>query len=208
MNPKRAYTLIEVLIVLVIIGLLSGGGIGVFYSLYKTQVIDQSMLNIKSYLEHAKHGALFNKRGAKEPWIYSVGVDFTNLSSVRELSLVKICSTEDGYATNPNFARIASSGIVQSNEAGECNWEGSIDSMVIFEGVSGVTFDSLAGDLSVVSADGSLPIGYITFESVRGTAHFYRADNYAEYKGDYVIIKINGGSKQIKVTRGAAIQIL
>lgn len=76
-----AFTIVELLIVMAIIGILSTMGVGGLYSSLKTQEIIQSNRQLLQDIRRARSQSLILKRDPSENWIYGVGVDLSSISA-------------------------------------------------------------------------------------------------------------------------------
>ena len=183
----KAYTLVEMLVVLGIFIIIGGIGFSAFYGLRDSISMNEKILSITQDIRFAQRSALFLERGANDKWVYGVGIDFSTVETDGEYKIFKWCSQFSDYGDPkskgdfPNFDKTFTVSATNGNlpitgYASNC------------QSVTGTTELSLlpnSGDRSILgftvdlpnSNDASGDVGayprYLLFEAVSGRAFFY-----------------------------------
>ncbi|MBN1373830.1 prepilin-type N-terminal cleavage/methylation domain-containing protein [Candidatus Dojkabacteria bacterium] len=201
-NPKRALTLLEVLIVMSIaLIVIAGGSVG-FLAIRRVQLVDQAALNFKDNLENAKHSALVTKRGAGENWVYGIGVDLSMISTKNTYSLFKMCSNSGGYT--PLSSTLFN--LFDWRDLGGTSCTGVNEGIVYLPGKKDLSAGSGLKGIAL-----NTDVKYIIFESVTGRVYFVsKTGAIFDSKIDSLLVTFGAGksTRIIKITSGASIEFV
>ncbi|MCK9369046.1 type II secretion system GspH family protein [Candidatus Dojkabacteria bacterium] len=189
LKKYKAYTLVEMLVVMGIFGIIAGMGFATFYGLRDTMALNQELITFSQDVRNAQRSALFLDRTVGERWIYGVGVDFSQMNSDERYNTFKWCSQFNDFGdtktkgTIPNFDKTIPVGSQNGNLPTanylykECSLGISVSELVKLTGTVDKYFESNF-NISFPSSNnatgdvGGVPV-YLVFESVSGRAFFY-----------------------------------
>lgn len=101
-NIHKAFTLIEMLIVMTVFIILFGMTIAAFTGLRSSILMNQTSENIKQNFRWAQRAAILLKREPGENWIYGIGIDLSEFYREEgEYKLFKWCSPEKEFSQDP-----------------------------------------------------------------------------------------------------------
>lgn len=228
-NQYKAYTLVEMLVVLAIFIIIASIGFSSFYGLKDAISMNEKVLSISQDLRFAQRSALFLERGSNEKWVYGIGLDFSTLNSDGKYKMFKWCSQFNEYGDTrtkgivPNYDKAFQIGgsngaLPYTDYAENCNKGAATTELTMLpdngeRNVSGFTID-LPTTNNAVGDVGAWP-AYIVFESVSGRAIFYDTTgtviNYSstgQIVGSPISFKLSLASDRTKVRKVISISYI
>lgn len=221
MKKFKAYTLLEVLVVMSIVIILLASGMFAYTSFAEVTKFNQDVANLENDILVLQRAAMLLEKDPDERWIYGLGIDFNGVKNgLGEYRFFKWCSEYD------DFGEVKTTSIYPSydpdgelgNSPGETNgvipltaFNDSLDSCPrgISENVLAdlTTYGSgrlnLGEDVSIKGSDliPSQNFRFLLFESVSGKAFIYRAGGYLEIDQDLYLDfdKQYGGDKRLVI---------
>jgi len=197
MKKIRAYTLMEVLIVMSIMIILLGLGFSAYASFMETTKFNQDVADLESDILLMQRASMLLERDPEEYWVYGIGIDFDGIVGDVEdrtgaYSFFKWCSefidfgdvkTKSQYpADNPNVEDDGS--IPPYNPDDEISTCSSTEMLLPLSGYPEITLN-LGEDVSIVAGETQVP-RYLLFESVSGRAFIYDEEG-DRIDGDIII---------------------
>jgi type II secretory pathway pseudopilin PulG len=91
MKKLKAYTLLEMLVVMSIMMIILGIGFNAYASFTETTKFNQDVADLRSDILITQRAAMLLKKEADENWVYGVGIDLQNISQ-GEYRFFKWCS--------------------------------------------------------------------------------------------------------------------
>ena len=80
MKKLRAYTLLEVLVVMIIMIIIMALGISAYVSFGEMTKFNQDVANVQNDILVLQRAAMFFEKDPEEYWIYGIGIDFTGVA--------------------------------------------------------------------------------------------------------------------------------
>lgn len=187
----KAYTLVEMLVVMGIFMIISGMGFATFYGLRDTMSLNQELVTFSQNVRNAQRSSLFLDRKVGERWIYGIGVDYSALASASKYDVFKWCSQFSEFgdtktkAEIPNFDKTIPVGNQNGNlptanyAFKDCDLGVAVSELVRSAGSIDEFFEtnfdiSFPAGNNATGDVGGVPV-YLLFESVSGRAFFYDA---------------------------------
>jgi prepilin-type N-terminal cleavage/methylation domain-containing protein len=179
MRKLKAYTLLEMLVVMSIMLIILGIGFNAYASFTETVKFNQDVADLRSDILITQRAAMLLKKEPDENWVYGVGIDLQNISQ-GEYRFFKWCSefTEFG-AQKTKYIYPASDEETEGTipltylpNTDQCPY-GTEESQSIIE-MSGYPRGSLNLKDSIEVQD---DVRFILFESVSGRVFFYESLN-------------------------------
>jgi type II secretory pathway pseudopilin PulG len=177
MKKFKAYTLLEMLVVMTIMIILLGVGFGAYTSFTETTKFNEDVSNLQSDILIIQRASMLLERDPNENWVYGLGID---LGSVNEGSydFFKWCSefthfgSPETRAQYPAYVEGESDGILpvptgSYPDQSECPYGAADDSLLLLSGYSGGVMN-LKGSIEISDS-----VRFILFESVSGRVFFY-----------------------------------
>ncbi|MEA3357066.1 MAG: prepilin-type N-terminal cleavage/methylation domain-containing protein [Patescibacteria group bacterium] len=195
---ERAFTLIEMMIVLAIIVILIAISWSGFFELRTTMRLHQASENLKSDLVYAQRSAMFIKRKDKDRWIRGIGVKLDGLDhDPMTYTIFKWCASDDG-GNYEDFYAVAFGSIYEEDVS--CSLIGDGEGLESLSGKEDVLVSN-GGMTYVNSIDVGGSASYVVFEAVTGKPHFYNdTGDYFPLSGDYdVNMVFDIGGRQVGV---------
>lgn len=194
----KAYSLLEMLVVMSIIIVIMGIGFGTFAGLNSSISLNETLSSLKQDIKNTQRSAMFVERNSDERWLYGLGIDFSKISVDGSYRIFKWCSqfTEYGDVLTtsyfPNYDSNDPVSILNGNLPVNAvslvnNCPLTSNSSVLVSQVDQKRYISknLIGENDSLNATGdvgNIPM-YIVFESVSGRAFMYDSNgilvNYA-----------------------------
>jgi prepilin-type N-terminal cleavage/methylation domain-containing protein len=186
----KAYTLLEVLVVISIMLIIMGVGITSYLSFAEVTKFNQDVANIQNDISVIQRAAMLFKKDVDERWLYGLGIDFGGLyvaGNEKSYTFFKWCSQFDDYGNvrtrseYPNFdptqALSPTNGniplTISSNPAA-CD-VGGLDSVLVPLTEYGQGKLN-SNDVTVSGSGDSGDVRFILFEAVSGRTFVYLSD--------------------------------
>lgn len=189
-NYYRAYTLIEMLVVMSIFIVVGAVGFSAFYGMRDSLSMNQDILTLEQDLRYAQRATMFLERTTRERWIYGIGLDLSTIQTDNTYKLFKWCSPFIDYgdirtkSRLPHYLPTVDVGTVNANlpvsgkySSSNCEEGVNVSEIIKLEkfGLSKISdsFKVTLPSSNDASGDvGNAPV-YILFESVSGRTFFY-----------------------------------
>ncbi|HQF36702.1 MAG TPA: hypothetical protein PLL26_03640 [Candidatus Dojkabacteria bacterium] len=167
---SSAFTIVELLLAITIIGLLFGGGIGGYLGLQKRTAVDQSAMNLKKDIEYMKHAALLNRSDSNDQrWVSGFAIRIYKDGDVYKYRKYKYCSDATGFKSYSTPLPITQAMFVNNKTVCDAN-----NQFISFEKNEEIIIDKRVGKID--SFIGSFNTQLIVFETITGEMSFYRLD--------------------------------
>lgn len=200
----KAFTLIEMLIVLLIVVILFAAGVLSVSDFQSSINLTNTMSFLEQDIRYAQRSALFLSREIDEGWIYGIGVDFSQVDNTGEYQLFKWCAPYESfdpeneimtsalpgfdpeYNLNVPLDGVQNGGLPASGvQDGKC--DGTISRLVKIGEYN--TFKIPTNSIVLERyQNGSASPSYVLFESMTGRAFIYDSSlqllNYDYSKSD------------------------
>lgn len=179
MKKLKAYTLLEMLVVMSIMMIILGIGFNAYASFTETTKFNQDVADLRSDILITQRAAMLLKKEADENWVYGVGIDLQNISN-GEYKFFKWCSefTEFGAPKTRYKYPAATDDEPEGNipltyllNTDKCP-HGDTQPQSVIE-MSGYPRGMLNLKGSIVVPN---DIRFVLFESVSGRAFLYKSD--------------------------------
>jgi len=191
--PRRkyqAFTLLEMLVVMVIFGLLIAIGFSAFSGLSDTITINQNILDLQQAVRQAQRAALFLERNHDERWVFGIGIDFSQVENDGKYRIFKWCSPFVDYgdittrSSLPNYDPDSDLGSFNGNlglaspySYDACDIAMNLNEIVAAGSSIDFVFASnfiknIPNDNNASGDTAGVPV-YVLFEAVSGRAFFY-----------------------------------
>jgi prepilin-type N-terminal cleavage/methylation domain-containing protein len=213
MKNLKAYTLLEVLVVMSIMVILMGLSLGAYASFTETTKFNQDIADLQNDILVIQRAAMLLDREPDEDWIYGIGIDFEDVyigngtyeffkwcSEFEEFGNVRTKSQYPSY--DPEHEESTGNGTIPNPTLlaeGDCTTESNRLTKLSGYGSGNL---NLKDDVSIPE-NGSNHIRFLLFESVTGRAFLYWSDGTRVTKeaGDLTIVfsKNYGESKELIV---------
>lgn len=183
MQNYKAFTLLELIIVMVILFVLSMISVVTYRSLVDSFAINEVSLSIAQDIRDTQRSAMLLERDGSERWLHGIGIDFTNFEEKKSYEIFKWCSAYDFYDENnssltndvPNLpsGHPIESAVLPFAVVDSCLRNDNDDRVDARLTIGLKRFDENNNlDFSLLG-----PVRYVIFESVSGKAFFYD-ENY------------------------------
>lgn len=207
---SKAFTIVELLLAITIIGLLFGGGLGGYLGLQKRTAIDQSAMNLKKDIEYIKHSALLNRKDSFDAkWISGFAIKiYKNNNNELVYRKYKFCSGSSSFESFSKAGSITTNSFIDNLTI--CG-EAESKKFVSFENNKEIFLDKRVGIMNSKILNSNIQL--IVFETITGNVRFYKLSGggYSEVKGDLVIrlcSSDNKAARGIKLSSDSRIQFL
>lgn len=207
MKKIKAYTLMEMLVVMSIMIILLAVGFNAYASFTETTKYNQDVNNLQQDILIIQRAAMLLERDASENWPYGIGIDFNGIrSGTGEYKFFKWCSVYSDFGSPPTRGQYPH--FVQDS----ADFEGNMSNPILSEDTSscvglggGATDDilipltgyssknlSLGEDVSITS-----DIRFLLFESVSGRAFVYDVSGNRIEENLEILFEKNFGPNKI-----------
>jgi type II secretory pathway pseudopilin PulG len=190
-----AYSLLEMLLVLAMLGIFGGMAFGTFNGLQNTVKMNEYMLSLEQDIRTTQRMAMLLERGSGERWLYGIGIDFSSTQEDGKYRKFKWCSQFNDYGaveTKSDFPNYDPAlGLGGNNGRLPIEFDSNnpnCDTILGIEGsskrvpVAGESDSTVSVPKSEITLSDNMR--YVLFESVSGKAFFYNVDgSLANYDG-------------------------
>jgi type II secretory pathway pseudopilin PulG len=218
MKKIKAYTLIEMLIVMSIMIIVLSIGITSYTAYIETTKYNQDVANLESDITAMQRASMLFKKDADDGWVYGVGIDFNGLIGQDRdgtYRFFKWCSgyqefSDGGEKTSgkyPNYDSTTETSLGLPNYSGQPTYVESCSEVDISTQPSGALVPltgygypslNLDRDVIVIPTEGR----FLLFESVTGRAFFFNSSGqliendtlpiyFDKRRGDSTVIEIS-----------------
>lgn len=205
LNKYKAYTLMEMLIVMSIFIIIGAIGFSSFYGMRDSISMNEEVLTLQQDIRYAQRAALFLERSSTDRWLYGIGIDFSDAPTTGEYKMFKWCSQFSDYgdvrtkAVVPNFDKTLPLSQLNGNLPlntyvnANCSTGLNISELVQLKKFGTQSLNAEFSPTFLASNDaigdvGSIP-QYVLFESVSGRAFFYDSNGkLINYDGTGIIV--------------------
>lgn len=209
MKILKAYTLMEVLVVMSIMTILLGTGMYAYTSFSETTKYNQDIANIQNDIMVIQRASMLLDKDPDENWLYGVGIDFGGvINGYGTYTFFKWCSEFNDFGdvkTKSEYPNYDPDDI--SNENGDiptgsyvsnaCNNVGTESILAPLDGYG-------AGNLNLdeeVSIIGDVKPRFLLFESVSGRAFVYDEEGNRIDDNIQILFNKNSGDQNILVIK-------
>lgn len=210
MKKLKAYTLMEMLIVMTIMVIILGLGMSAYVTFTESTKFNEDVANIQSDILTMQRAAMLFKKGKDEAWAYGLGIDFGGvINGDGTYRFFKWCSGYSSYSAGgtqtsgpyPNYDGSGSSfGISLINEYTSSSCDETLptageDYILSLTGYGMGSFN-LGDDVEMreinICGDGSpcLP-RFLLFEAVTGRVFFFEEDGTIIPTGNDIVIEFH-----------------
>ena len=92
-----AYSLLELLLVLAMLGIFGAMAFGTFNGLENTVKMNEYMLSLEQDIRTTQRAAMLLERDTDERWLYGIGIDFSSTETDGTYKKFKWCSEYSDY---------------------------------------------------------------------------------------------------------------
>ncbi|KKR06221.1 MAG: hypothetical protein UT34_C0001G0261 [candidate division WS6 bacterium GW2011_GWF2_39_15] len=189
----KAYTMLELLVVLLIFIILSTMAMSAFSGFRDTVTLNEDIDRLKQNVRTAQRASLFLERDQDERWIYGIGLDFSQVENDGTYRIFKWCAPFNDYGDtlskqaipnyDPAFAVSPTNGNLGSyTSESKCRLGVAISELIkteAFDERISSNFNISLTDLGIAGTP-----SYVLFESVSGKTFFYNLQgNIINYSG-------------------------
>jgi type II secretory pathway pseudopilin PulG len=190
----EAFTLVEMIIVLVVMIILFTIGARTFQSLSRANAVHEATVKITQDIRSAQRSAMMLERNPDERWLYGIGIDFRGITNPINPSytIFKYCAAEN-YFDAQNLQHASSvpvNTLEPPNFTAEVNCTAGFASPMIGRNTIEVVEIKEFGYLQV---NFDTDIRFILFESVSGKAFLYQDSppKLSNYNPDFSIFPVD-----------------